>query len=179
MGITKRGFNSLPNTTQQAYGAEYGAHLIEQYKLYVEMADRVSQRRMIANSFFVSVHTALIAAFVVLISSHILSATILGSAPFVAVLLLCFLWWRTIVSYGQLNSAKFSVVHDIEKYLPLSPYEAEWKAVGEGKNPRLYRPVTHIENWIPLCFALLYLLLAVLMYFLPIKSASLVAGSVQ
>jgi len=29
----------------EEYGPEYRAHLMEQYKLYVEMADRVSQRR--------------------------------------------------------------------------------------------------------------------------------------
>src|SRR5262245_9792406 len=37
-------------------------HLLEQYKLYVEMADRISQRRGTANTFFLTVNTAIIGA---------------------------------------------------------------------------------------------------------------------
>ena len=34
---------------REEYGTNYQAHLLEEYKLYVEMADRVSQRRAVAN----------------------------------------------------------------------------------------------------------------------------------
>src|SRR2546427_11713856 len=34
---------------------------LEQYKLYVEMADRISARRQTANEFFLSVNTAIVA----------------------------------------------------------------------------------------------------------------------
>ena len=34
---------------------------LEQYKLYVEMADRISSRRQNANSFFLSINTAIVA----------------------------------------------------------------------------------------------------------------------
>jgi hypothetical protein len=48
--------------TQEEYGDNFKPHLLEQYKLYVEMADRISGRRQSANSFFLSVNTAIIAA---------------------------------------------------------------------------------------------------------------------
>lgn len=51
----------LLRQAKEVYGSEFEKHLFEQYKLYVEMADRISTRRMWANSFFLSVHTALIA----------------------------------------------------------------------------------------------------------------------
>ena len=73
------------------------------------MADRVSARRMLANTFFVGVHTALITAFTVLLKENILSRSLVGYAPFLAVMLLCFVWWRVIYSYRQLNSGKFRV----------------------------------------------------------------------
>jgi hypothetical protein len=151
---------SLDRQPKGTYGPEYEKHLFEQYKLYVEMADRISARRMLANSFFVGVHTALITAFTVLLKEGILQKSIVGYAPFVAVLLLCFVWWRIVISYRQLNSGKFEVVHALEGRLPVAPYDAEWVALGSGKNPKLYRPLTHVEKWVPLCFALLYLLLA-------------------
>ena len=49
------------------YGPEYNNHLLEQYKLYVEMADRVSQRRDQSNRFYVTIVSAL-AAIVVIIA---------------------------------------------------------------------------------------------------------------
>jgi hypothetical protein len=31
--------------------------------------------------------------------------------------------------------------------------------LGEGKDPRRYLPLTHVENWVPRLFGALYLLL--------------------
>lgn len=41
-------------------GEEATEILFEQYKLYVEMADRISQRRMNINTFFISVNILLL-----------------------------------------------------------------------------------------------------------------------
>ncbi|MEO5793562.1 MAG: hypothetical protein ABIP34_00630 [Rhodoferax sp.] len=154
----------LLRQAKAAYGPEYDKHLFEQYKLYVDMADRISARRMLANSFFVGVHTALITAFTVLLKEKVLLPTLGGLAPFAAVLLLCFIWWRVIRSYRQLNSAKFKVVYALEQLLPAAPYDAEWNALGRGEDARLYLPLTHVENAVPLCFGLLYALLALTLY---------------
>jgi hypothetical protein len=48
------------------------------------------------------------------------------------------------------------VVHEIEKHLPVRPYDAEWEALGRGENKKLYWPFTHIENYVPWIFILLY-----------------------
>ena len=50
----------------EEYGDKYSAHLLEQYKLYVEMADRVSQRRDQSNRFYVTIVSALAAIVVVI-----------------------------------------------------------------------------------------------------------------
>ncbi len=34
-----------------------------------------------------------------------------------------------------------------------------------GKDPKLYLPLTHVENWVPRLFGLLYLLLIVIVLF--------------
>lgn len=154
----------LNRQSKKSYGIEYGKHLFEQYKLYVELADRISARRMLANSFFVGVHTALITAFAVLLKEKMLLPSLIGLAPFLAVILLCFVWWRVGHSYRQLNSGKFKVVHALEQMLPVAPYDAEWIALGGGKDRKLYLPLTHIENWVPVCFGVLYVLLAINLY---------------
>lgn len=154
----------LLRQAKEVYGTDFEKHLFEQYKLYVEMADRVSARRMLANSFFIGVHAALITAFTVLLKEKVLSPTLVGLTPFTAVILLCFVWWRVVHSYRQLNSGKFKVVHALEQMLPVAPYDAEWAVLGSGKNKKLYLPLTHIENWVPVCFGVLYMLLALTLY---------------
>ncbi len=156
--------DSLMGADKVKYGSEYEKHLFEQYKLYVEMADRISARRALANTFFIGVHTALITAFTVLLKEGILARSAMGYLPFLAVWMLCYVWWRIVKSYRQLNSGKFKVVHEIEDMLPLAPYAAEWVALGEGKDENLYLPLTHVENWVPVTFGLLYLLLALSMW---------------
>jgi len=154
----------LLRQAKEVYGVEFEKHLFEQYKLYVDMADRISARRMLANSFFVGVHTVLITAFTVLLKEKILLPTLVGIAPFLTVILLCLVWWRVVYSYRQLNSGKFKVVHALEQMLPVAPYDAEWNALGAGKNRKLYLPLTHIENLVPVCFGVLYALLAATLY---------------
>lgn len=46
----------------------------------------------------------------------------------IAGIALSVLWEALITSYRNLNTAKFAVIHKIEKRLPISPYEAEWEA---------------------------------------------------
>ena len=156
---------NLLRQSKDTYGAEYENHLFEQYKIYVDMADRVSSRRMLANSFFVGVHTALVVAFTVLIKEKILQSSLLVLAPFVALMLLCYVWWSVVNSYRQLNSGKYKVVLALEQMLPVAPYDAEWIALGEGKDRKLYLPLTHVEKWVPFCFGVIYVLLTAILYF--------------
>ncbi|MFM9101398.1 MAG: hypothetical protein ACKOPS_08715 [Cyanobium sp.] len=149
---------SLLRASEADYGDCYRQHLFDQYKLAVEMADRVSARRMQANTFFLAVNTGLLTVFASLAKDKIISG-FTGALPIIALLILCFVWWRIVRNYRLLNRGKFAVIHEMETLLPAAPYSAEWKALGEGKDPRGYLPLTHLENWVPRLFGLLYLLL--------------------
>jgi hypothetical protein len=153
---------ALRGVSPSEYGEKYSDHVMEQYKLYVEMADRISARRQTANSFFLSINTALL-AFVGLFASTVqapdlpLSWTLAVAA---AGVVLCYSWYRLVRSYSDLNGSKFRVVHAMEQLLPLAPYDAEWESVGRGEDPRRYLPFTHLEIRIPWIFMALYLVLA-------------------
>jgi hypothetical protein len=146
-------FTQFPAEQQYPANDKLQGHLLEQYKLYVEMADRISARRQSANSYFLTINTVLL-GFTGYVtpkdSSNYL--WLLGLAG----IALCYSWYRLIRSYRDLNNAKFKVIHAIEKRLPLSPYDAEWEAMGQGKNPRLYKPFTHIETSVPWVFLMLH-----------------------
>ena len=133
---------------------------MEQYKLYVELADRVSQRRGVANSFFLLVNSA---AVVILGSLGITLDQVspwLLVFPTVVLVCICGVWLYMVRSYGQLTSGKWKVIGMMEERLPASPWwRAEWQALGEGKDRSLYWPLTHIEKWVPLVFVLLYIVM--------------------
>jgi hypothetical protein len=145
------------------YGPLYCQHQFEQYKLAVEMADRISARRMQTNTFFLGINTALFSILASFLKDHQIIAT--TAIPLViALLLLCGFWWWIVRYYRQLNSAKFEVILAMEASLPLAPYTDEWQALGGGKDLRRYLPLSRVENMVPLLFGLLYAALSLVMF---------------
>ncbi len=147
---------------------KYQDHILEQYKIYVEMADRISSRRNLANTFFLTLNSIVLGTIGFAFDKILcIKNEYILFIPLIAILALCYVWWRLIKSYRQLNTAKYSVIGEMEKKLPASPYYfAEWNALGEGKNRKLYVPLTHVENWIPVIFAGGYIFICVYSLFL-------------
>lgn len=91
---------------------------VELYKLGVEMADRISARRALANSFFLATQSALVAAAG--LSTDRWALNVAGIAVACA-------WWLQLRSYRDLNRAKFSVLQAIESDLPVRLFSDEWE----------------------------------------------------
>ena len=148
------------NNNKSEYGIYYYNTLLEQYKLYVEMADRISSRRMLANSFFLGINTAVISAIGIIYKDGFPKPSLWMIIPFITLVTFCYIWWRIIKSYRQLNTGKYDLIGKIEEYLPLSLYKTEWSILGSGKNNNLCQPITHIENWVPIFFGIVYVTIA-------------------
>jgi hypothetical protein len=150
--------HNLLSAEKSLYGPLYDQHFFEQYTTYLEIADRISSRRMLANTFFITLHTALLSAYAVAIKDDLLPRNLFGSLPLCALLLLCYVWWRLLLSYRQLSSGKFAIIRQIEKHLPLSLFDAEWTLLGRGRDSRRFLALTRLEVLVPLCFGVLYTL---------------------
>ena len=123
------------------------------------MADRVSQRRGTANTFFLTFNTAIVGALAALLGVGVPKAAAI--AFFVAAIGFCITWIILLRSYRTLNTAKFKVIGLLEKQLPASPiWAAEWKALGEGMDWRTHIPLTPVETVIPAGYILVYCYLA-------------------
>lgn len=160
--------------------------ILELYKTAVEMADRVSARRAGANSFFVTLNTALVA--VVGIVSAARKPPPHGNLPSfdafglcvaaAAGVILAMVWWALLRYYRRLSKAKWDVINRLEKRLPASPFTDEWtelhpeepprgmQSAGMGRPRRFRRRVKHreatvVEQAVPFVFVLLYLILAI------------------
>jgi hypothetical protein len=114
----------------EEYGEKYQDHLLEQYKLFVEMADRVSQRRDQSNRFYVTFVSAIAGLLMVLAR---FGTSVNGIWPVVFLIsgllgmALSFIWFLNIKSYRTLNSAKFEIINDLERQLPYPGYAKEWE----------------------------------------------------
>ena len=145
--------DDLIGVASDEYGDQYRTDLLAMYKLYVEMADRISQRRQMANSFFLALNSAIVALVgYVGLAPSVVDHSLFYAIVAIAGIVLCYLWYRLIRSYKDINSGKFKVIHEIEAMLPIRPYDAEWTALGKGKDRKLYLPFTRIEVWVPWVF---------------------------
>ena len=148
------------------YGPEYNDHLLEQYKLYVEMADRVSQRRDQSNRFYVTIVSALAAIVVIIARFGVPENGALLEVAFLVVglfgLALSVVWHFNVRSYRTLNSAKFDIINSIEKQLPYAGYSKEWEILSNPPPGRpQYRQLTRVEQFVPVIFALLFAALTI------------------
>ncbi len=145
--------------TKETYGESFRADLFEQYKLYVESAERVSERRVSANNYLLTVNAFLVTLYGILAASPYKSYWII-LVP-VAGVLVSLTWYRIIMSYRDLNSVKFELIHELEQHLPAALYDYEWQKAERGRG-KAYHPLTHLERWVPIVFMALYALLAIL-----------------
>jgi hypothetical protein len=129
--------------------------ILEIYRLLVEMADKVSERRQSANAFYLSVNSALIGASAYFGATS--SPDPLGvSFVSIAGIAVALLWRRNIQSYRDLNAGKFHVITELERHLPIAPFRSEWWFL-ERPKPGRYRQFHSVEGLIPPAFAALHL----------------------
>lgn len=150
----------LQSRTPEEYGDKYQDHLLEQYKLFVETSQHVSDKRQNANNYLLTLNSSLVTLFVAFLSSFghhrwnvFIPITGLG---------VCFIWHSLVDSYKDLNTAKFAVIHELENQLPVALFRHEWYVCGHNRKKTekpvedMYVPLTHLERWIPLAFAILF-----------------------
>ncbi len=112
-----------------------------QYKLYVEMADKISTRRNNSNIFFSSLLSGLLAVLsfvfreqsIIDITSYNIMLLLVGIMGF----FLCISWFFNIRSYRQLNSIKYEIIIDMEEKLPFKCYKEEWEKIKKQKGSKI------------------------------------------
>jgi hypothetical protein len=146
---------------QFADAAATGASVeLDLYKLAVEMADRISARRALANTFFLTVNTGLAA---------LLGGKDLRWYVAAAGIVFSLAWWWLLQSYRKLNSAKFMVINSVESRLPLQLFSDEWEYLKSARAPARawppraawawlqgYHELGTVERTVPFAFAAIY-----------------------
>ena len=140
--------------------------LLDEYKLYVEMQDKISSRREETNRFYVTLLSALLALLTLVAGSGTGPAfqgiqwAMIPAAAFLG-MAICALWFGTIRSFRQLNKAKFLVINEMEQSLPYACYKREWELMKGRAKERKYLTPTQVVEAVPILFIIPYLFLLV------------------
>jgi Ca2+/Na+ antiporter len=147
---------------QEVQGKENVDVLLAQWQTCVDMANAVSERRDNMNNLFVTVNLALVAAVSFLWDVKTIALLLAG-------ITVCVVWVIFINNFKHLNTAKFAVINEIEKKLPVAAFQQEWNILREEKK---YKDGTWLEKVLPFAFGLLYVAMLVILIFSNIGGAS-------
>lgn len=157
----------------------------DEFKLFYESAEKVTDRRLETNRWNYSISTALLGLIGLLFSWSFANATfllvaILGAVTLSAMAsLFCSLWILQIQDFKRLNNAKFSVLNrmaskvrfsdsDSDKRISFDPFSKEWEvmkkteSVEEIFNTNIVAlKSSNIEYIIPQTFRILFVLILI------------------
>ena len=161
------------------------AVVLDLYKTAVDLADRWTSRRAGANTFFLTLNTAL-AAIVGIVSAarrqpphgSIPAFDGLGLAMTAAAgIVLAVVWWGLLRYYRRLSKAKWEVINELEARLPVHPFTDEWaklhpNEIGSARTTKgswlerlqlkvEHREATVVEQFVPWVFIVIYVTLAI------------------
>lgn len=118
---------------------------IENYKIFMESAEKNSDRRVTQNNIYLTINLAFISFLCTqnLDLKHNIVVLIVG-------LIICIIWFLTIINYSKRNKVKFDIINESE-YGKL--YKEEWKRIS------ILTPLTTYEKFSSIIFGLLYIAL--------------------
>ena len=129
--------------------------IIEQWKTCVEMADSISQRRDTFNNIFITLNTAVLSVIILNKDVDSVCMSVLGIINLI-------FWLIIVLNFKRLNKAKYKVISEIEKKLPIKAFTNEWKyAIGENH----YIRNTTIEIILITAFLIIYIYVIVMKIF--------------
>jgi hypothetical protein len=157
---------ALLNSIPTGYGSKFDDHLLEQYKLYVDSSQKLSDRRLSTNNYLLAINSSLLTLlglFASLISYHkpLIMIPIAG-------FLLSLAWFLLLTSFKRLNGAKFDVIHELEGNLPANVFKNEWHLLKSGKR-RPYTAMSDLERLVPVLFLIFYSVVAVFILTWPVS----------
>ncbi len=137
--------------------------LLEQYKVFLQTSEDLVSRRQNVNNFYISINSALMAAFGIILALDILPIYKFFTGILLSVvgIILSISWIKLLASYGDLNSSKMKIISYIEKQLPASLYDAEWAVLSDKLNKRKYVSFTNSEKRVPILFILVYICVSI------------------
>lgn len=155
-------------------------HSFDEFKLYYESTEKVTDRRLDTNRWNYSICTAIVVAIAVItnwaLTNPVLLWAGLAADTFLCLMaiLFCALWIGQIRDFKNLNNAKFFVLNEMAPLIEFDvanpgavksycPFDKEWKKLADllalqevGRSNIVALKSSNIEYFIPKAFGALY-----------------------
>lgn len=150
----------LDQILNKNYETDHKDLLLNQYKMYVEMHDRISARRNQVNSFFISLLSGLLAIFSIASNQgQTLNFPLIELVVGFLGSILCILWNFNIRAYRRLVERKIQVILEMEEFLPFYCYNKESHLREQDLTEKTYLRPTSIEQFVSVIFGIVYIVL--------------------
>lgn len=134
--------------------------MMDLYKAYLSDLSSIGARYSTANSFYMTVVSALLGVLALIQANKPFSdmrvEIVVTVAAFAVVI--CWIWRKTIDFYGELFAAKFDVLREMEKQLPFQIFAVELQILRDRKVQWLLQN----ERRVPMFLSLFFVVLATL-----------------
>lgn len=122
----------------------------EQYKIFIESAEKNSERRVTQNNIYLTINLAFL-SYVLFQKINLIEIII---TSFVGVII-CLVWLLTIVNFCKRNKVKFDIINEMEKKFGFL-YKEEWKRIS------VLTPLSTYEKILAIIFSLVYIIIPIL-----------------
>lgn len=141
-------------------GVEDNNLLVEQYKILLSTSESLIERRQKLTTTYLSIFSVMLPVLSAMLTFE--QAFLQLGAFFVSCIciILCFSWRGTIISYGKSNRAKFAILEEMEKQLPVAMFASEWLVL--KRITTKYKSFTNRETTIPVIFIAIYTIFAIM-----------------
>ena len=141
-------------------GVEDNNLLVEQYKILLSTSESLIERRQKLTTTYLSIFSVMLPVLSAMLTFE--QAFLQLGAFFVSCIciILCFSWRGTIISYGKSNRAKFAILEEMEKQLPVAMFASEWLVL--KRITTRYKSFTNRETTIPVIFIAIYTIFAIM-----------------
>lgn len=137
----------------------------DEYKLFVDSTQHLSERRQAATQTYLSVNTAVFAILALLVKEAGLKGWYLVGVSFPLFLvgvLACLIWYNIITQYKALIGWRYDQLMAMERGMSGSYqlYVKEWEEFFRPKQEKEKFGFSRLEVWLPRLFLALYLMYA-------------------
>lgn len=122
----------------------------EQYKIFVESAEKNSEKRITQNNIYLTINLAFLSYLLTqnIEFKYLVITSVVG-------VVICLIWFLTIVNYCKRNKVKYDIINELEENFH-DLYKEEWKRIS------ILTSLSTYEKIISIIFLIIYIIIPVI-----------------
>lgn len=130
---------------------------IEQYKLYLNLKKKFTERTFLTNRFFLILLIALVIAMAAVNNAYLGYFITFRETLSIIGMCICVLWWSNVDAYNFLIRIRYSNIDEIEKELPFPLHKMEKDKINELMSQKKAFMFADVQKLISVLFFIIFM----------------------